>query len=76
MYCGWRRVYCPPVSVRRRGPMATSILPPVPFIRIASTESTMQQNIVFSEKALELQAIAKEIAEKHVRPNAAKFDKI
>ena len=35
----------------------------------------MQQNIVFSEKALELQAIAKEIAEKHVRPNAAKYDK-
>ena len=35
----------------------------------------MKQNIVFSEKALELQAIAREIADKHVRPLAAKFDK-
>lgn len=34
-----------------------------------------QQNIVFSEKALELQAIAREIADKHVRPGAAKHDK-
>ncbi|MEZ6018982.1 MAG: acyl-CoA dehydrogenase family protein [Planctomycetota bacterium] len=38
-------------------------------------DSAMQQNIVFSEKARELQAIAKEIAEKYVRPNAAKYDK-
>ena len=35
----------------------------------------MTQDIVFSEKAKELQAIAREIAEKHVRPLAAKFDK-
>ena len=35
----------------------------------------MPQNIVFSEKALELQAIAREIADKHVRPLAAKYDK-
>jgi alkylation response protein AidB-like acyl-CoA dehydrogenase len=35
----------------------------------------MTQNIVFSEKALELQAIAREIADKYVRPNAAKYDK-
>ena len=35
----------------------------------------MKQNIVFSEKALELQAIAREIADKHVRPLAATFDK-
>lgn len=35
----------------------------------------MTQNIVFSEKALELQAIAREIADKHVRPNAAAYDK-
>ena len=35
----------------------------------------MQQNIVFSAKALELQAIARRIADEHVRPNAAKYDK-
>ncbi len=35
----------------------------------------MLQNIVFSEKALELQATAREIADKYVRPLAAKFDK-
>jgi len=35
----------------------------------------MVQNIIFSEKALELQAVAREIAEKHVRPLAAKYDK-
>ena len=35
----------------------------------------MPQNIVYSDIALELQAIAREIADKHVRPNAAKFDK-
>lgn len=35
----------------------------------------MLDNIVYSEKALELQAIAKEIAEKHVRPHAARLDK-
>ncbi len=35
----------------------------------------MPPNIVFSEKALELQAIAREIADKHVRPLAAKYDK-
>ena len=35
----------------------------------------MPHNIVFSEKALELQAIAREIAEKHVRPLADKYDK-
>ena len=34
-----------------------------------------QQNIVFSEKALELQAIARDIADKYVRPGAAKHDK-
>ena len=34
-----------------------------------------QQNIVFTEKARELQAIAREIADKHVRPAAAKYDK-
>jgi len=34
-----------------------------------------QQNIVFSEKALELQATAREIADKYVRPGAAKHDK-
>ena len=34
-----------------------------------------QQNIVFSEKALELQSIAREIADKYVRPGAAKHDK-
>jgi butyryl-CoA dehydrogenase len=32
-------------------------------------------NIVFSELALELREKAREIAEKHVRPNAAKFDR-
>jgi alkylation response protein AidB-like acyl-CoA dehydrogenase len=35
----------------------------------------MPHNIVFSEKALELQAKAREIAEKFVRPSAAKYDK-
>jgi butyryl-CoA dehydrogenase len=35
----------------------------------------MPQNIVFSELALELQAKARAIADKHVRPHAAKFDK-
>jgi alkylation response protein AidB-like acyl-CoA dehydrogenase len=35
----------------------------------------MPHNIVFSEKALELQAIAREIADKYVRPLAAKYDK-
>ena len=35
----------------------------------------MLQDVVFSDKAKELQALAKEIAEKHVRPNAAKCDK-
>lgn len=34
-----------------------------------------QQQIHFSEKALELQALAREIADKHVRPAAAKHDK-
>jgi len=34
-----------------------------------------QSNIVFSEKALELKAIAREIADKHVRPLASKYDK-
>ena len=34
-----------------------------------------QQSIVFSEKALELQAKAREIADKYVRPAAAKFDR-
>jgi butyryl-CoA dehydrogenase len=33
------------------------------------------QNITYSEQALELQALAKEIAEKHVRPHAARLDK-
>ena len=32
-------------------------------------------DIRFSDQALELQAIAEEIAEKYVRPNAAKYDK-
>jgi len=35
----------------------------------------MPQNIVFSELALELQAKARAIADRHVRPHAAKFDK-
>lgn len=35
----------------------------------------MPQNIVFSQQADELAAIAREIADKHVRPNAAKYDK-
>jgi len=35
----------------------------------------MLHNVVFSDLARELQAKAREIAEKHVRPNAAKFDK-
>ncbi len=34
-----------------------------------------QQNIVFSEQALKLQAKAREIADKYVRPAAAKHDK-
>ena len=34
-----------------------------------------QQPIHFNEKALELQALAREIADKHVRPAAAKHDK-
>ena len=34
-----------------------------------------QQQIHFSEKALELQALARKIADKHVRPAAAKHDK-
>jgi butyryl-CoA dehydrogenase len=36
----------------------------------------MRENIVFSDKAKELRAIAEEIAEKHVRPNAAKYDQL
>ncbi|MEM7309435.1 MAG: acyl-CoA dehydrogenase family protein [Planctomycetota bacterium] len=32
-------------------------------------------NIVFSEQALELQETARQIAEKYVRPNAAKYDR-
>ncbi|MBM3990759.1 MAG: acyl-CoA dehydrogenase [Planctomycetes bacterium] len=36
----------------------------------------MRENIVFSEQAKELAAKAREIAEKHVRPNAAKYDKL
>ena len=43
--------------------------------RAHAPETPMQQNIVFSEKALELQAIARRIADEHVRPNAAKYDK-
>jgi alkylation response protein AidB-like acyl-CoA dehydrogenase len=35
----------------------------------------MPNNVVFSEKALELQALAREIARKHVLPTAAKHDK-
>lgn len=35
----------------------------------------MSHNIVFSAKALELQATAREIADKHVRPAAAHYDK-
>jgi alkylation response protein AidB-like acyl-CoA dehydrogenase len=35
----------------------------------------MPHNVVFSELALELQAKAREIADKHVRPNAAKHDR-
>ena len=35
----------------------------------------MPQNIVFSDLALELQATAREIADKKVRPLAKKFDK-
>lgn len=35
----------------------------------------MPNNVVFSEKALELQALAREIARKHVLPSAAKYDK-
>ena len=34
-----------------------------------------QSNIVFSEQALELKAIAREIADKHVRPLSAQHDK-
>ena len=36
----------------------------------------MRENIVFSEQAKELAAKAREIAEKHVRPSAAKYDKL
>ena len=35
----------------------------------------MPQNIVFSAEALELQAKAREIADKYVRPSAAKYDR-
>ncbi|MEL6715030.1 MAG: acyl-CoA dehydrogenase family protein, partial [Planctomycetota bacterium] len=35
----------------------------------------MQQNIVFHDKARELQAIARKIADEHVRPGAAYADK-
>ncbi len=35
----------------------------------------MPQNVVFTEEALELQALAREIADKYVRPDAAKYDK-
>lgn len=35
----------------------------------------MPHNIVFSDKAIELQGIAREIADKYVRPLAAKYDK-
>jgi alkylation response protein AidB-like acyl-CoA dehydrogenase len=35
----------------------------------------MPHDIVFSEQARELQALAREIADKHVRPLAAKYDK-
>ena len=35
----------------------------------------MIQNIVFSEKALELRETARKIADEHVRPAAAKYDK-
>jgi butyryl-CoA dehydrogenase len=34
------------------------------------------QNVVFSDKAKELALLAREIAEKHVRPSAARFDKL
>ena len=34
------------------------------------------QNVVFSDKAKELAQLAREIAEKHVRPGAAKYDKL
>jgi butyryl-CoA dehydrogenase len=36
----------------------------------------MRENIVFSEQAKQLAATAREIAEKHVRPSAAKYDKL
>jgi butyryl-CoA dehydrogenase len=36
----------------------------------------MRENIVFSEQARELAAKAREIAEKHVRPSAAKYDRL
>jgi alkylation response protein AidB-like acyl-CoA dehydrogenase len=36
----------------------------------------MRENIVFSEQARQLAATAREIAEKHVRPEAAKYDKL
>ncbi len=35
----------------------------------------MPQNIVFSAEALELQALARKIADEHVRPLAARYDK-
>jgi len=37
--------------------------------------AAMPHDIVFSAQALELRDLAREIAEKHVRPNAAKYDK-
>jgi alkylation response protein AidB-like acyl-CoA dehydrogenase len=36
----------------------------------------MRENIVFSDLAKELAATAREIAEKHVRPSAAKYDRL
>jgi alkylation response protein AidB-like acyl-CoA dehydrogenase len=36
----------------------------------------MRENIVFSEQARQLAATAREIAEKHVRPEAAKYDRL
>ena len=35
----------------------------------------MTENVIYSDQAKELQAVAKEIAEKYVRPGAAKHDK-
>ena len=39
-----------------------------------AAENVMQQNIVFSEQALELQALARKIADEVVRPKAAELD--